>query len=97
MAGGVHKAEKPPSAVNWEEKYMERLASDMNELRGMEARLTNQIAEVNSNMNNRMNILIDSFTVKIDNNTKHMNNLVITMVIGICVAVVASVIALMSK
>ena len=48
MAGGTHMQEH----VNWAEKYVERLASDMSELRGMEARLTERIDANNKQTQN---------------------------------------------
>ncbi len=48
MAGGTHMRKH----VNWAEKYVERLASDMSELRGMEARLTERIDANNKQTQN---------------------------------------------
>ena len=45
---------------------------------------------------NKMKNAIDSFNNKLDDNTKHINNLVITMAIGVGVAVISAVIAIAS-
>lgn len=90
MAGGTHTQEQ--SSINWAEKYIERLSQDMEQIRGMEGRLTGQIDDLNG----RMNTMIDSFNNKLDDNTKHINNLVITMAIGVGVAVISAVIAIAS-
>ncbi len=75
MAGGVHIQEH----VNWAEKYVERLASDMDsikqdmrELRGMETRLTERI----------------------EANNKQVQNLVLATIIGIGAMTIAIAIAL---
>jgi len=94
MAGGTHAG--GVSEINWVEKYIERLGEDMQninrelkEIRGMEAR-------INSRMDTRINSMQDNFNGKFDEVSRHMNNLVLAMTLGIGVAVVSAVIAVVS-
>ena len=122
MAGGIHAPEQPGG---WAEKYIEKLSRDMEDIRGMEGRLsgqindlngrmtgqinelngrmTSQISEMNgrmtsqiSDLNGRMNTMIDRFSAKLDDNTRHINNLSITIAVIIGVEVISAVIAITS-
>lgn len=94
MAGGLHTQSQEP--INWAEKYIERLSDDMNEIRGMEGRLTNQISDVNnrltsqiSEVNNRMNVMIDSFNQKTSNTERHVSIFALTALLGMIATLLA--------
>ena len=69
MAGGVHL--NGVQEINWVEKYIDKLSKDMEEIRGMETRLTERINESN----------------------RHMQNLVLAMIIGIGAITIAIAVA----
>lgn len=81
MAANVSISAQEP--INWAEKYIDRLSRDMEELRGMESRLTAKI-----DGNNR------ELTARIDSNNKQLQNIVIAMIIGLGAMTVAITIAL---
>jgi len=90
MAGGTHAG--GVSEINWVEKYIERLGEDMQSIRGMEERMNTRFDD----LNNRMNSMQDNFNSKFNETSRHINNLVLTMTVGIGVAVVTAVIAIVS-
>ncbi|MBO6178739.1 MAG: hypothetical protein J6O04_06175 [Selenomonadaceae bacterium] len=93
--------------INWAEKYIERLAKDMEEIRGMETRLTNKIDIFNQDLTAKINAVDLRLTEKleannrhlterIDSNNKQTQNLVIAMIIGIGAMTVAITMALIT-
>ena len=104
MAGGTHTQDMR-QPVNWAEKYIERLSRDMEELRGMEARLIAKIDANNAEINERIDTNIAKLDAKIDANNKELTeridannkqtqNLVLAMIIGIGAMTLAITIAL---
>jgi len=69
MAGEAHL--NGVQEINWVEKYIDKLSRDMEEIRGMETRLTERINESN----------------------RHMQNLVLAMIIGIGAITIAIAVA----
>ena len=88
MAGAMRENLNQP--INWVEKYIERLSRDMEELRGMEGRLTAKIEANNAKIDN----INQQLTERIDANNKQTQNLVLAMIIGIGAMTVAMTIAI---
>ena len=93
--------------INWAEKYIERLAKDMEEIRGMESRLTNKIDLFNQGLSEKISAFDARFTEKLETNNRHLTermdasnkqtqNLVIATIIGIGAMTVAITMALIT-
>lgn len=92
MAGAISASTHEP--INWAEKYIERLSRDMEELRGMESRLSLKIDDVNKSLTARIDDVNKSLTERIDTNNKQTQNIVIAMIVGLGAMTVAITIAL---
>ena len=95
MAGGTQVLQNNSNqTINWAEKYIERLAKDMEELRGMEGRLTERIETVNKDLTERIDSVNKELTQRIDTSNKQTQNLVLATIIGIGAMTVAIAVAL---
>ncbi len=74
------------SSINWQDKYIDKLASDMESLKGMEGRIMSYIARLETRMDTmyaKRGEEIRELKTSIELNNKHNQNLVTAAIVGI--------------
>ncbi len=81
------------AAINWQDKYIEKLGSDMDSMKRSIENLQNSMTNMQNSMQNSMTSMEARLIERIDAQGKQTQNLVLAMVLGIAAMTVAVVVA----